>query len=307
MDSLVYVVVLNWNLKDDTIACVESIQAGTYLNQRIVIVDNGSQDDSAGVLAERFGAAVDLLLNEENLGFAGGMNVGIGHALAAGADYVLLLNNDVVAAPDLIESLLDAASTRAPKAILGAAIYYYSEPRRFWRLGAVQQWGLPIPLEIGRDAADTGQFTGPFEVDYIPGCAMWVPAQVFQTVGLLNRDFFMYYEDADFCWRARRAGFRVMVVPGARVRHKVSKSAQQVPCTSAYYHTRNRVRFYNTSTRGFGRVLANAYILAATAIKICRSAGDLELAACLWRGLRDGWRRKKDRPGVEIQVPGRLE
>jgi GT2 family glycosyltransferase len=297
MDSLVYVIVLNWNLKDDTMACVESIQAGTYSNQRIVVVDNGSQDDSVRALAEHFGTAIDLIPCKENLGFAGGANVGIRHALARGADYVLLLNNDAIAASDLIEILVNTAASCSRGAVLGPAICYYDEPQRFWHLGAVHKWGLPVPVEIGHDTPDTGQFAAPFEVDYITGCAMWVPAQIFETVGLLNQDFFMYYEDADFCWRVREAGFRVVVVPKARIWHKISRSSQQVPRTTSYHHTRNRVIFYNRRTRGFRRVLANGYILATTAIKILRSRRDRELAACLWQGLVAGWREKESLVG----------
>jgi GT2 family glycosyltransferase len=302
MNSLVYVVVLNWNLKDDTMACVESIQAGTYPNQRIVVVDNGSEDGSTSALAKHFGATVDLIICEENLGFAGGANVGIRHALAQGADYVLLLNNDVIAASNLVEILADTAASCAFGTVLGPAICYYGEPQRFWRLGAVHKWGLPVPLEIGRDRLDTGQFVAPFEVDYITGCAMWVPAQLFETVGLLNQDFFMYYEDADVCWRVREAGFHVMVVPEARIWHKVSQSAQQVPCSTSYHHVRNRVIFYNQRTRGFRRALANGYILATTVIRIFRSGRDRELSACLWQGLVDGWRAKKNL--IETDAPG---
>jgi GT2 family glycosyltransferase len=297
MDSLVYVVVLNWNLKDDTMACVESIQAGTYANHRIVIVDNGSQDDSVRTLTGHFGTAVDLIASEENLGFAGGANVGIRHALDRGADYVLLLNNDTIAAPNLIEILADTAASCSRETVLGPAICYYDDPQRFWRLGAVHRWGLPVPVEIGHDAPDTGQFTAPFEVDYVTGCAMWVPAQIFERVGLLNQDFFMYYEDADFCWRVREAGFDVVVVPEARIWHKISRSSRQVPRSTGYHHTRNRVIFYNRCTRGFGRAVANGYVLATTVVKILRSGRDRELAVCLWQGLVDGWRETKNLVG----------
>jgi GT2 family glycosyltransferase len=286
---LIYVVILNWNLKDDTIACVESVQAGSDMAPRIVIVDNASDDGSVAAF-RRLGPAVEVIANEENIGFARGANEGVRHALSRDADYVLLLNNDTIAGAGLIGHLLAAAAAAPGPAVLGPAIYYHGEPRRFWRLGAVHRWGLPVPCEIGRDALDQGQFQAPFDVDYVTGCAMWVPAAIFERVGLLDEDFYMYYEDADFCRRVRRAGFRITVVPQAHIWHKVSRSARQVPRTTAYQHTRNRVLFYNRYTTGPGRFLANAYLLATTVARMVRPGGDRAVAGYLWRGLLDGWR-----------------
>jgi GT2 family glycosyltransferase len=298
MDHVVYVVILNWNLKDDTIACVRSVLTGGDTALRIVIVDNGSDDGSVAAF-QHLGPRVEVIANKENVGFARGANLGIRHALTRGADYILLLNNDTIAGASLIGSLVEAAASLAEPTVLAPAIFYHDDPRRFWRLGAVHRWGLPVPWEIGRDARDVGQFRQPFEVDYITGCAMWVPAVIFERVGLFDEGFYMYYEDSDFCQRVRRSGFRILVVPQAHIWHKVSRSARQTPGIAAYQHTRNRVIFYNRYATGLGRFSANLYILATTAARMIRSGPDRTMAAHLWRGLLDGWRARDPDPGAD--------
>jgi GT2 family glycosyltransferase len=291
----VFVVIPNWNLKEDTTACVESVLASSYSGQRVVIVDNGSQDGSPDALLDSFGAKIDQIVHKDNLGYAKGVNAGIRHALARGAEYLLLLNNDTLVDAKLIEHLIEASKSDTTMAVLGPAIYYQREPERFWRLGAVKRRWLPVPLEIGRNALDTGQFPAPFDVDYVTGCAMWVPAKVFQEVGLLDEGYFMYFEDADFCRRVRSADHRITVVPQARVWHKVSASTTERRPWAAYYRTRNRIVFYSGSKTGpVSKTLAYLYIMIGTLGQIARAWRDEPLASSLWRGLRDGWHARAD-------------
>ncbi len=295
----VFVIIPNWNLKDDTIACVDSVLAANHSGLRVVVVDNGSEDGSPEALADRYGGAIHQIVNAENLGFARGTNVGVRYALAQGAEYVFLLNNDTLIDKSLIERLIKVSESNPTAPVLGPAIYYSNDPKRFWRLGAVRRWWLPVPLEIGRDALDTGQFPAPFDVDYITGCAMWVPAELFQTVGLLDEGFFMYYEDADFCERVRSAGHRITVVPQAHVWHRVSTSTKAQAPWAAYHQTRNRVIFYNRSRTGLERAVANLYILTGTLAKMARARKDKALATSLWAGLRDGWQLRQDTVNTE--------
>ena len=293
----VFVVIPNWNLKEDTIACVESVLASSYSGLRVVVVDNGSRDGSPDALLDSFGAKIDQIVHEDNLGYAKGVNAGIRHALASGAEYVLLLNNDTLVDARLMEYLIEASKGDTRSAVLGPAIYYQSEPERFWRLGAVKKPWLPVPLEIGRDAPDTGQFPAPFDVDYVTGCAMWVPTEIFEEVGLLDERYFMYFEDADFCRRVRCAGHRITVVPQACVWHKVSASTKELTPWAAYYRTRNRMVFYGGSKRGpVGRTLACLYVMMSTLGQIARAWRGGPLASSLWRGLRDGWHAKANTP-----------
>jgi GT2 family glycosyltransferase len=296
VNPLVVAVVVNWNLPDDTTACVESLLRSTYTNHRVVIVDNGSEEACLAQIRTRF-ASVPLLATGENLGYAGGNNAGIVYALEQGADYVLILNNDAVVDEACISQLVRAAEDDPSRGILGPAIYYHGQhSTRFWRLGAVKQPWLPIPREIGRDEKDTGQYQTVFPVNYVTGCAMLVRGEVFAAVGLLDTSYFMYYEDADFCQRVQTEGYKIAVVPQARVWHKVSHSSQKRGSVTEYYRTRNRIVFYNRYWRGLQKLTVNGYIVAGIASKVLRGWKDRRFVVYLMRGMRDGYTRAMGKP-----------
>ena len=282
----VFVIVLNWNLKDETITCVESILASTYTPQRVIVVDNGSSDGSALAIAERFGKAIDLIVNETNLGFAAGVNVGIRHALAHNADFVLILNNDTVIAPDMIERLIEAAVLGPDIGILGPVIFYYDQPNRVWRLGDRDLRWLPIPLMVSAKELQTEKEI--LFVDYVTGCGMMVRREVFYKIGLFDPDYFMYYEDADFCRRAIKAGFSIVCVPSARMWHKVSGSTRGDVSYQRYLKTRSRVLFY----RRHYSLLALIYLSLSITWTMLTDLlkGNKEAIWACARGFYHGWR-----------------
>jgi len=281
-----YVVTLNWSLRDDTIACVDSVLAAGVKKQQVIIVDNGSVDDSVSAFAHHFGPEVMLLCNERNLGFAGGMNVGIRYALGRGAASVLLLNNDTVIDQSMVKTLLAANETLGTPGILAPAIYYYDAPERLWRLGDVRYRWLPMPVTV-KNLSDSA----PFQVDYVTGCGMLVQQEVFEHIGLFDTRYFMYFEDADLCRRARDAGFAVWCVPQAKMWHKVSLTAQRDQPFNRYHRALGQVRFYREHPHGPFRVLHAAY-MAAKLIKIILGDiwnGNWSLIGPLWRGTLDGY------------------
>lgn len=298
-----YVIVLNWNLPGDTIACVESLEQGLPGGARVLIVDNGSTDDSLAQFRARLGDRVRLLANGANLGFAGGMNAGMRAALAAGAGSVLLLNNDTVVDAAMLAALLGAAAALPQAGLLGPAIYYYDAPRRLWQIGAREHPLLPIPLDVGPGALRRAGGR-PLRLDYVTGCAMLVRREVLAQVGLLDEAYAFYFEDADFCRRARAAGFEVWGVPGARMWHRVSLSARKVKPASRYALAWGRARFYRQHPHGPLPGLTYAYLLASTALKAGRDLlrGDHALAALLWRGTLDGYALRP----LGAPVPGRV-
>jgi GT2 family glycosyltransferase len=304
-----WIVTLNWNLREDTIACVESVlDAGAALS-RVIVVDNGSTDGSPRAFAAHFGPGLPLICNGSNLGFAGGMNAGIRHALEHSAGSVLLLNNDTLVAPSMIEALIDAeipplpgdrdavAGDAASPGILGPAIYYHAEPDRLWKLGDIEHRWLPMPLSVrprrNRPRGRRGLAgPAPFRVDYVTGCCMLIRRQVFERIGLLDTRYFMYFEDADFCRRARYAGFTVWCVPKARMWHKVSLSAQRDRPLNRYHRTLGQVRFYREHPHGHSAALRATYIAFKTARTMLGDVWrrDWHLIAPLWRGMIDGYR-----------------
>lgn len=221
----VLLVVLTWNGRDDTLACVESILALDYPRFRVLVVDNASIDGTEAALRERFGTRIDTLRNDTNLLYAGGMNVGLERARQEGAEYVLLLNNDIVLDAGLLRALVAAASADARIAAAGPKIYYHAEPERLWFAGGELSLWSGWPHHRGLRQWDRGQHDRGRDVDYLTGCALLVRTSVLSAVGLLDAGYAMYAEDADWCLRARRAGFRLRYVPEARLWHKVSASA----------------------------------------------------------------------------------
>jgi len=285
----VYVVILNWNLPWDTIACVESVQAGAPSGVEIVVVDNGSTDDSLVLFQDRLGDQVTILATAENLGFAGGVNVGIEHAISEGAQSVLLLNNDTIVEPGMIRHLVRAASQSANVGIVGPIIYYYDQPELIWRFGDREYRGLPVPIRLS-DRAIVEAAGAPFSADYVTACGMLVRREVFEAIGLFDTRFFFYFEDADFCRRARLAGFGIWCAPRAKMWHKVSLSARKAKPGTRYAEFWGRAQFYQTHPHGFSRALTLVYLLVKLLMTTARDIvhGEPALIKPAWAGFIDG-------------------
>jgi hypothetical protein len=211
------VVVLNWNGKDVTPRCLDSLLASACPAEQIVVVDNASTDGSAELIRGRYPQVV-LIVNDSNLGFAEGNNVGIRYLLERAFDLVLLLNNDAVADPECLCELRRAA-VEHPAAAYGATIYEIAEPGKLWYAGgSISRWTLDARHETAPVAAGAA----PRSTDFITGCCVMFRSEALRRIGLLDRDFFAYYEDVDWCLRAKPAGDRLVLVPAAVVRHEVS-------------------------------------------------------------------------------------
>jgi GT2 family glycosyltransferase len=238
----VTIVILNWNGLDDTRACLESLRSVKYPNLRIIVVDNGSENDEASKLESEYSGLIELIRNETNLGFAGGANTGIRAALAAGADYVLLLNNDVTVAPDSIGAMVEAAGRyRRPAALSPRA--YFHEPRDvIYSTGGMVNLWTGVARQVGRGERDGGQYEQAARRDYADGLCMLIPAWALETVGLLDEDYFAYWEETDWCVRARKKGLRCYYVPAAKVWHKAERSRRASDAFN-YHYRRNALMF----------------------------------------------------------------
>ena len=289
-----YFVVLNWNLSEETIICVESVLRAGVLLDHVIVVDNGSTEAAVETLVDFGGAELILVRSEKNLGFAGGMNLGIQCALELGAASVLLLNNDTVIDQAMVKALLDAGAVLNNPGILGPAIYYYDNPERIWKLGDIQYRYLPMPWSLEKVYRRDITALPPFQVDYLTGCAMLIRREVFEKVGLLDEQYFMYFEDADFCRRARDAGFEIWCVPQAKMWHKVSLTAQRDKPSNRYHRALNQVRFYHAYKRDSLKILREIYII----LKILKTMlgdilhGDWNLIGPLYRGTLDGYQEQ---------------
>jgi GT2 family glycosyltransferase len=220
---LVFSVILNWNGIADTRECIQSLQQAQYPNNRIILVDNGSEGGEAAALRAEFGGSVHLIESETNLGFAGGANLGIRHALAQGADYVLLLNNDTTVDLGFLTALVEAAQSRPDAAALCAKAYYYAEPDVIYSTGGSVNLWTATAKQIGNGQRDRGQFDRAAMRDYSDGVCMLIPRLALETVGLLDEDYFSYWEETDWCTRARQKGLRCYYVPDAKIWHKAAR------------------------------------------------------------------------------------
>lgn len=246
-------VVIAYNQRKQTLACLRSLSGITYPAWTVLLVDNGSTDGTAEVVGQTFPQMCVLRL-DENQGYSGGTNIGVARALAAGADYILLLNNDVWVPPDAPGALVAAAEADSTIAAVGPKVYYADEPQRLQSVGGIMDWRRMRGRLIGEGEIDHGQYERPRDVDFVVGCAMLIRAQAWYAVGEFDLAFFLYYEDIDWCLRACRAGCRALYCPSARAWHANQGTAGIEPGLVTYYTTRNRLilaqRYANRLSQG---------------------------------------------------------
>jgi GT2 family glycosyltransferase len=259
---LVSIVILNWNGGLDTLRCIESLARISYSNWEAIVVDNGSSDQSLSLLRGRdWPFTLDILETGRNLGFAEGNNAGVRLAIAHGARYVMLLNNDTIVSPDLIDALVGAAESHPQDGIFGPVICYLDRPDVVWfacgkwNAGSLQfEW--PGQGEEMASAVDRCAGT-----DYVCGAGMFFRAEIVERIGLLDGRFFLVYEESDWCFRARRAGIGCRMVPAARIWHKIGASfGTEASPLRSYFSTRNELLWAekNLPLGSRGRILARA-------------------------------------------------
>jgi len=295
VDSL-YSVIVNWNLKDDTLACVESLLAAGATPGQIIVVDNGSSDDSVAALQARFSSSLQLIQSDQNLGFAGGNNLGIQRALDQGAKWILLINNDTYVAPTFLHEMENAVKSAEGLGIIGAVILYHDFPERIWYFGDRLIPGLLATKSLYHGQIYQDQFPSLVPVDFVSGCGMLVNSEVFKRIGFFDITYFMYGEEVDLCWRARTAGFRLAVATQAKMWHKVSASSNRDQSTSRYLRIRNQIRFYRTYSRGLQLLVMIVFTwLRALYIMVGDlTHGRISLINPLIRGWIHGWIDQKN-------------
>ena len=235
----VAIIILNWNGKEDTIECLESLKHITYPNYEILLVDNGSTDGSVECFRERY-PGMEIIENGENLGFAEGNNVGIRRAMDEGVDYVLLLNNDTVVNPEFLTELIEVSENNSLIGIVGPKIYYYQSKQIIHFAGGRLNLWTGKPSHIGINEIDSRKHDTIKEVDFITGCAFLIKCKLINDVGALDKTFFCYLEEIDLCLRAKKTGAKMCFVPKSKVWHKISKTSEKHTGFFEYYDTRNR-------------------------------------------------------------------
>jgi GT2 family glycosyltransferase len=234
-------VVLNWCNEHDTIECLDSLKRQDYPVLTILLVDNGSPDGSGARLHARY-PAISFLQTGENLGYAGGNNRGMKQALDDGADYVLVLNNDTALEESCVRELVQAARSEQVGAV-GAKILRYDAPEKIWfgggrfdRLRAIGRHERANQVDV--DPAERQLL----EATFLTGCCLLIPAATLRTVGYFRDDFFAYLEDVEFGLRIMKSGYRLLLAPAARLRHKVPPLGSLPSPSQIHLRDRNRRR-----------------------------------------------------------------
>jgi len=233
------IVILNWNRYDLTIRCIESVLGSTYSSFRIFIVDNGSTDDSVERLRESIPRA-EVICNKTNLGFATGTNQGMRLAFKMGCDSVLILNNDTIVDPLMIESLLDCVSSEKGNAVASPRMFL-DGPDTLWFTHGVASLRTGVFSNPAHGRKYGPGFDRPLQMDWGSGCCLLIPRKVYDIVGGFDDRFFAYCEDIDWTLRCREHGFRLLYCPTAKLWHWAGTAAKHKPVFYRYLSTRNHL------------------------------------------------------------------
>ena len=260
---LVSIITLNYNQTELTCDLLQSLRAISYPNIEIIVVDNASKDNPAEMIQKRF-PEVLFMSNDENLGFAGGNNVGIRDAKGK---YVLLLNNDTEVASDFLEPLVACMEQDSKIGACSPKIRFFKTKIHIQYAGSTAFDPLRVAsYAIGNQEEDKGQYDQSGGLTNLAhGAAMMVSRKAIEKAGLMEESFFLYYEELDWCEHIKRAGFVIHFVPQSLVLHKESMSVGKNSPLQLYYKTRNRVLFARRNLRGGQLLLAMAYLVMLVA------------------------------------------
>lgn len=251
----VTIIILNWNGKEDTKECLESLKNVTYPNYEILLVDNGSSDSSVEFFKGLY-PQIELIENKDNLGFAEGNNVALKKVVAEGGNYCLLLNNDTIVDPNFLLELVNAAENNQEIGIVGPTVFDFKNREKIQSAGGRIYWNRGFAPHF-TDEDDIKLINRIREVDYIMGCALLIKCEVIKNIGLLNKNYFAYWEETDWCVRAKKAGYRIVHVPSARIWHKGGSTSKKTSGFFEYQMARNMFWFMkaHTTRRQYGLFL----------------------------------------------------
>lgn len=257
MESKVGIVLVNYNGEKFQNECIRTIKNMTYSNYEIIIVDNNSKDNSINKAKEEFDDLV-IIQTGENCGVAKGNNIGIKEAMKRNCEYILLLNNDTEVHKEMLSNMIKKANENT---MVTCKMYYYKPNNIIWCAGGAINWKRATTKHFGDGEMDNGQYDNSRYIEYTPTCCLLVHKSIFNKVGLMDENYFMYYDDTDFLVRCNRANIKTWYESSAKLWHKVSSSSGgNLSNISIYYGDRNRLYFIDKHYRQKRKVLLFFYI-----------------------------------------------
>lgn len=285
----VFIIVLHYKNWKDTNECLKSLEKLDYPS-----TDSTSSLQAGSGQVPNFEIIV-IDNDKENPGFAGGMNIGIRQALEKGADYVLLLNNDTIVEPDFLKELVKVGESDKKNGILGPVIYDYQSKKIHFAGGKIN-WLYTKGIHLTE--IFNLQFSIFNPVDYVTGACLLIKREVIEKIGLMDEDYFLYFEDVDWCLKASRAGYKCVLVPNSKIWHKVSSSAVEESFSYIYYHTRNGLLLAKKNAPFFIKILAylwSFWIYKKQIIKFVTMPLKRKWAKAIMKGIGDFYRGKTGR------------
>lgn len=258
---LVSIITVNYRQAAVTVALLDSIVENSYKNVEVIVVDNGSLEDCTDLFKKAY-PSVKLIVCSENLGFAGGNNLGIAEA---SGDYLFFVNNDTVLTNRLIEGLLSRFAINSNIGVVSPKIRYFDNPNTIQYAGFTEMNPITGRNEaIGKNEIDNGQHDTARPTAYAHGAAMMLSRKVIDTVGSMPEDFFLYYEELDWCAQICRAGFTIWYEPASLIYHKESASVGKMSPLKIHYLTRNRLLFMRRNIKGWRFAAFLTYFYSVT-------------------------------------------
>lgn len=296
-DKKVSIILLNYNTSNDLIECIKSLNNIEYSNYEIIVVDNCSKKDEIEKLDNYLKKRNDIIFikSNKNNGFAGGNNLGIEYALDRKTDYILLLNSDTLVNKDFLKILVDTAEKDKDNiGVVTGKIFYYPDKKKIWYAGGYIDWRKFIGRHYGEGEYDRGQYDEIKSITFSSGCLMLINASL-DFNKYLPEEYFMYYEDVDYCARVIDSGFKIIYNPKSIIYHKIGSSSggEQSAFTirwsnrgryifmNKYKHKKSKVKFIFVKTIFiFTRIIKG--------ILMCLN-GEKEKAVELYKGIKDAF------------------
>lgn len=285
------VVIVNYNLKDSLRETLLSFRKVNYPGLQIVVSDNASTDGSVEMVRQEF-PEVHLLTREQGVGYAKGASLGM-EFLADRTKYIFSTTNDVLVDPEIIYALVDHAEAHPEAGVLGCKIYYHDKGDLLWSAGGRMHPLFAHSYHYGWNRHDAPRYNAVRECDFMTGCGFLFPSAVAKKINYFNADLVFYSEDADFCYRVREQGYKIVYVPAAKMWHKTSTTLAKNRPKQLYYSTRNNL--YLTARHKVGWYPLSLWVnlfVVCPAKMILLGLFTIQNARGIWLGIRH-WRQHR--------------
>lgn len=265
------VVILAWNHLNDTLECLESLCNSEGVNPFLVVVDNGSTDNTSEVVQKLYKEKnTKVIRSEKNLGIAGGYNLGLRYLFDLEYDYILITNNDVIVEKSMLSELTAFALDRPKVGIVSPKIFHYDAREKIWMVGARWRRFPPTLKMLAYNKCDSAQYQQPIELDYVPSCCYLLSHEVLEQVGYFDENYFFYFDDWDYSKRVRDKGFEIWMNPSAIAWHKISISTQKQDKPYFWWKQMgySASRFYKRYCSKYEQIIGLGWIVIREVIKL---------------------------------------